>query len=92
MSEVKLFKTSVLGMGPFCIEFPDGEIVTTRSEHRQRDIADTQALRDENTRLRANLINCAARLEAYYGEDYPAVRDAKNALDGGKGVQGAQKG
>lgn len=45
-------------------------------------------LRDEVARLRANLINCAARLEAYYGEDYPAVRDAKNALDGGKGVQG----
>jgi hypothetical protein len=39
-----------------------------------------QHLRDENARLRANLINCAARLEAYYGEDYPAVRDAKNAL------------
>ena len=47
-----------------------------------------KALRDENARLRANLINCAARLEAYYGEDYPAVRDAKNVLDGGKGVQG----
>jgi len=39
-----------------------------------------QHLRDENARLRANLINCAARLEAYYGEDYPAVRDAKAAL------------
>ena len=35
---------------------------------------------DERDRLRANLVNCVARLEAYYGEDYPAVRDAKAAL------------
>lgn len=39
-----------------------------------------QALRAENARLRSNLVNCVARLEAYYGEDYPAVRDAKAAL------------
>jgi len=45
-------------------------------------------LREQNRVLRSNLVNCVARLEAYYGEDYPAVRDAKNALDGGKGVQG----
>jgi len=37
-------------------------------------------IRDERDRLRANLVNCVARLEAYYGEDYPAVRDAKAAL------------
>ena len=59
--------------------------------HAEQDamlIASAPTMRDENARLRANLINCAARLEAYYGEDYPAVRDAKAALDGGKGVQG----
>lgn len=50
--------------------------------------ADYEALREQNRVLRSNLVNCVARLEAYYGEDYPAVRDAKAALDGGKGVQG----
>ena len=48
---------------------------------------DVKALRDERDRLRANLVNCVARLEAYYGEDYPAVRDAKAALTPAKGVQ-----
>ena len=42
--------------------------------------ADYDALREQNRVLRSNLVNCAARLEAYYGEDYPAVRDAKAAL------------
>ena len=37
-------------------------------------------LREQNRVLRSNLVNCAARLEAYYGEDYPAVRDAQAAL------------
>ena len=41
---------------------------------------DVQQLREQNRVLRANLVNCVARLEAYYGEDYPAVRDAKAAL------------
>ena len=45
------------------------------------------ALRDERDRLRANLVNCVARLEAYYGEDYPAVRDAKAALTPVEGGQ-----
>ena len=39
-----------------------------------------EQLREQNRVLRANLVNCAARLEACYGEDYPAVRDAKAAL------------
>ena len=39
-----------------------------------------EQLREQNRVLRSNLVNCAARLEAYYGEDYPAVRDAKAAL------------
>ena len=42
--------------------------------------AERDALREQNRVLRSNLVNCAARLEAYYGEDYPAVRDAKAAL------------
>ena len=43
-------------------------------------IASAPQLREQNRVLRSNLVNCAARLEAYYGEDYPAVRDAKAAL------------
>lgn len=31
-----MFTTTVLGVGPFCIEFEDGEIVYTRSERRRR--------------------------------------------------------
>ena len=42
--------------------------------------AEYDALREQNRVLRSNLVNCVARLEAYYGEDYPAVRDAKAAL------------
>ena len=53
-------------------------------------IASAPQLREQNRVLRSNLVNCVARLEAYYGEDYPAVRDAKAALDGGKGVQGGK--
>jgi hypothetical protein len=34
-----LFKTTVTGVGPFCVEFDDGEIITTRTEARQRLIA-----------------------------------------------------
>jgi hypothetical protein len=37
--EIKTFKTTVLGVGPFCIEFPDDEIITTHSEERQRLIS-----------------------------------------------------
>ncbi len=36
---VRLFKTSVSGVGPFCVEFPDGEIIHTRTELRQHLIA-----------------------------------------------------
>jgi hypothetical protein len=39
IEQVKLFVTTVSGVGPFCIEFADGEIVTTRTEDRQRLIA-----------------------------------------------------
>jgi hypothetical protein len=37
--QTKMSKTTVPGVGPFCVEFPDGEIVTTRSEERQRLLA-----------------------------------------------------
>lgn len=33
---VDIFKTSVLGVGPWCVEFADGEIVTCRAEDRAR--------------------------------------------------------
>ena len=46
----------------------------------QSALNENDALREQNRVLRSNLVNCAARLEAYYGEDYPAVRDAKAAL------------
>jgi len=49
-------------------------------QYRQELERSAPTLRAENARLRSNLVNCAARLEAYYGEDYPAVRDAKAAL------------
>ena len=49
-----------------------GEIDIILHENKQ--------LREQNRVLRSNLVNCVARLEAYYGEDYPAVRDAKAAL------------
>jgi len=39
MNKPTTYITSVLGVGPYCIEFPDGEIITTRSEERQRQIA-----------------------------------------------------
>ena len=42
--------------------------------------SDYETLRDERDRLRANLINCSERLAAYYGDNYPAVVDARAAL------------
>jgi hypothetical protein len=34
-----VFRTEIVGIGPWCVEFPDGEIITTRSEERARQIA-----------------------------------------------------
>jgi hypothetical protein len=48
--------------------------------HAKQVRLENAQLREQNRVLRSNLVNCAARLEAYYGEDYPAVRDAKAAL------------
>lgn len=41
----------------------------------------------ERDELRANLVNCVARLEAYYGEDYPAVDSYQRGR-----VEGIQQG
>lgn len=35
----KVFKTTVVGVGPWCVEFSDGEIVTCRTEERAKVIA-----------------------------------------------------
>ena len=48
--------------------------------HAKQVRLENAQLREQNRVLRSNLVNCAARLEACYGEDYPAVRDAKAAL------------
>ena len=65
----------------------EAQLIIAKSVLENLSVVDSYVVRqtlteliDENKRLRANLINCAARLEAYYGEDYPAVRDAKAAL------------
>jgi hypothetical protein len=39
--DTKLFKTTVKGIGPWCVEFVDGEIITSRDEQRARLIAAT---------------------------------------------------
>ena len=55
--------------------------VFDRVETKVKGLLDENAqLREQNRVLRSNLVNCVARLEAYYGEDSPAVRDAKAAL------------
>ena len=62
------------------------ELERVRGERQETDEAYYEVghfndtLREQNRVLRSNLVNCVARLEAYYGEDYPAVRDAKAAL------------
>mgnify|MGYP000853220027 FL=1 len=49
------------------------------SEWQEQQSELTQ-LREQNRVLRANLVNCAVRLEAYYGNEHPVVRDAQAAL------------
>ena len=72
MSTIPLF---VWPLGPVINTEPVRYVVNKVDHDR---VVDT--LREQNRVLRSNLVNCAARLEAYYGEDYPAVRDAKAAL------------
>ena len=50
----KKFRTDVLGIGPYCVEFSDGEIVSTRSQERQNLIANAERLQDENDALLAS--------------------------------------
>ena len=72
MSTIPLF---VWPLGPVINTEPVRYVVNKVDHDRAVD-----TLREQNRVLRSNLVNCAARLEAYYGEDYPAVRDAKAAL------------
>ena len=72
MSTIPLF---VWPLGPVINTEPVRYVVNKVDHDR---VVDT--LREQNRVLRSNLVNCVARLEAYYGEDYPAVRDAKAAL------------
>ena len=37
--EPKIYKTTIAGIGPWCVEFDDGEIITTRTEERAKLIA-----------------------------------------------------
>ena len=73
MDDVKRYKLSQ------DVRYNDGAFVIPAGQVVVRE-ADYDTLREQNRVLRSNLVNCAARLEAYYGEDYPAVRDAKAAL------------
>ena len=65
MSEAKCiagkFRTSVLGIGPYCVEFPDGEIVSTRSEERQDIIANSEQLKADRDSLLEVLRHAVAR-------------------------------
>ena len=72
MSTIPLF---VWPLGPVINTEPVRYVVNKVDHDR---VVDT--LREQNRVLRSNLVNCVARLEAYYGEDYPAVRDAQAAL------------
>ena len=71
------------------VRYDDGAFVIPAGQVVIRE-ADYDVLRDERDRLRSNLVNCVARLEAYYGEDYPAVRDAKAVLTPAGGGQDGQ--
>lgn len=48
---MKTFRTTILGIGPFCVEFDDGEIVHTRSEERQKLIAAAPAMKEALERI-----------------------------------------
>ena len=40
----KTFVTTISGLGPFCVEFADGEVITTHSKQRQAWIAGMEDL------------------------------------------------
>ena len=63
------------------------ETFTTYGIGPDKQFDELQTLRDERDRLRANLINCSERLAAYYGDNYPAVVDARAALTPAGGGQ-----
>jgi hypothetical protein len=53
---VGMFRTSVPGIGPYCVEFEDGEIISTRSEARQKAIAGMEQLQEERDALLATTL------------------------------------
>ena len=53
----KKFTTTVLGLGPYCVEFSDGEIITTRKKERQDAIALCEAAADRIEALEAQLVS-----------------------------------
>lgn len=42
----KVFKTTVTGVGPWCVEFPDGEILAMRTESRANLVANASVVTD----------------------------------------------
>lgn len=74
---MKVFKTTVLGMGPWCVEFPDGEIVTVKTEARANAIARIGTIEQAKGPLRPHtseamsLVKWAAQyeLDSYTKED-----------------------
>lgn len=76
--------TLVIGGGNWLvcslIGCPDPTRINSVGDRADSHFDDLQTLRDERDRLRANLINCSERLAAYYGDNYPAVVDARAAL------------
>lgn len=72
----ELFKSTVLGIGPWCVEFPDGEIIHTRSEERQRLIAAAPDLLQAAQRLLAAMDDYDGGMPTSPGSPYAQMRDA----------------
>jgi hypothetical protein len=71
---MKLFQTTVRGVGPYCVEFDDGEIVTTRTAERQALIG---AAEDMLAALKYFVNRESGDLPAYMN---PAIRKATAAI------------
>lgn len=69
--------------GPMFYRHLHAESCVLSREGEEAPKSELETLRDERDRLRANLINCSERLAAYYGDNYPAVVDARAALTPG---------
>ncbi len=87
-TEAKLFQTSVRGVGPFCIEFTDGEIVTTRNHARQLLIVaapETAAERDRLKEINAELLEACNQF-LHYAESgkHPYLKNYIGTIAGAK--------